>query len=293
MSSPLKTIAVIQARMSSSRLPGKVLRDIAGQPMLARVVERARRAVRVDEVIVATTLDSADDAVAEFCSGRGYPFYRGSLNDVLDRYYQAARLYSAEIIVRLTADCPLADPDLIDHTVEAFLGKAPSGDQLQRDDPPYDFAANRLPPPWGRTYPIGLDTEVCMFSALERAWQEADQPYQREHVMPYLYEDSEVIDSLTGRVIDGPKQVFARRHPFRVLLVNHPVDYGALRWTVDTPQDLEVVQQIFARFGGRDDFSWLEVLELYQKEPDFARLNAAVRHKTAFDVDERQQLDDR
>jgi spore coat polysaccharide biosynthesis protein SpsF len=287
MSSQPKTTAIIQARMSSSRLPGKVLLDIGGQPMLAWVVERARRASRVDEVIVATTLDAADDALADFCSGRGYPFFRGSLNDVLDRYYQAAKLHEAEIIVRLTADCPLADPDLIDLTLDAFLGKTAAGDLLHGGDLPYDFAANRLPPPWGRTYPIGLDTEVCTLSALERAWREADQPYQREHVMPYLYEDSEVIDSLTGRVIDGPKQVFARRHPFRVLLVNHPVDYGALRWTVDTQQDLEAVREIFARFGGRDDFSWLEVLELYLKEPHLALLNSEVRHKSAFDVDER------
>jgi spore coat polysaccharide biosynthesis protein SpsF len=275
----LNTTAIIQARMSSSRLPGKVLLDLNGQSMLERVVRRARQARQVDQVVVATTLEDSDQPVVDFCAGRGYPCFRGSLNDVLDRFYQAARAYQAETVVRLTADCPLVDPQLIDQTLEAFAGQQGG----------WDFAANRLPPPWGRTFPIGLDVEVCSFAALERAWQEADQPYQREHVMPYLYEDSEVIDSLTGQVIDGPRQQFAARHPFRVLLVNHPEDYGALRWTVDTPEDLALVRQIFARFPGRDDFSWLEVVELFQREPELARLNAGVLHKTAFDTDSRGQ----
>jgi len=264
-----RTIAIIQARMGSSRLPGKVLLDIAGQPMLARVVERAQRAETLDGVAVATTTDPADDAVKNLCIERGYSCYRGSLHDVLDRYYQAARILNAEIIVRLTADCPLIDAGVIDETVNAFLGIAINQPLMAMHNSqfPYDFAANRLPPPWHRTYPVGLDVEVCTFQALERAWKETSKPHHREHVMPYLYEEK-------GR--------------FRVLLVNHDPDYGSLRWTVDTSEDLELVRQIYARFPGRDDFTWLEVLALFEREPELALINAQVQHKLLTDVDERR-----
>jgi spore coat polysaccharide biosynthesis protein SpsF len=260
--------------MGASRLPGKVLMDIAGEPMLVRVVERARYASMVDEVVVATTVEPGDSAIEAVCRERGYPCYRGSLHDVLDRYYQAARLFSADIVVRITADCPLIDPRVIDQTLEAFFGigdNVVSGSANQGHvepvsglRPAWDFAANRLPPPWRRTFPIGLDTEVCTFAALERAWREADQPHQREHVMPYLYEQE-------GR--------------FRALLVNHDPDYGDRRWTVDTSQDLEFVRAIYTRFAGRDDFSWLDVLALLESEPGLARINAGVRHKSLLDVD--------
>jgi spore coat polysaccharide biosynthesis protein SpsF len=252
----MRTVAIIQARMTSSRLPGKVLKEIDGQPMLAHVVERVQRARRVDEVAVATTHETEDDAVAAFCESRCIPVYRGDPFDVLDRYYQAARRFQADVVVRVTADCPLIDPGVVDLTIEEFLRTGA------------DFAANRLPPPWKRTYPIGLDTEVCSFAALERAWREADQPYQREHVMPYLYDQE-------GR--------------FKVALVNHEPDYGALRWTVDTAEDLKFVRRVFAHFSGQHDFTWLDVLALLQREPDLARINAGVPHKTALDVDERME----
>jgi spore coat polysaccharide biosynthesis protein SpsF len=236
--------------MGSTRLPGKVLADIGGRPMLARVVERAQRARTLEECSVATSVEAKDDAVASLCREKGYPVYRGSAADVLDRYYQAAREFKAEVIVRLTGDCPLIDPGVIDTTVNAFL----------EAEPPVDLAANRLPE--GRTFPIGLDTEVCSFGALEQAWRSADQPHQREHVMPYLYE-------VPGR--------------FRVLRVDHPTDHGRLRWTVDTPEDLELVREIYARFDNRDDFNWLEVVDLFQREPALAAINAQVEHRTFKD----------
>lgn len=271
--------------MASSRLPGKVLLDIEGEPMLVRVVERSRRAETVENVVVATTHHPSDDAVEALCLQRGYPCYRGSPQDVLDRYYRAARIYRAGVIVRITADCPVIDPGVIDHTVSLFLGRGKTGNDRGAA---YDFAANRLPPPWSRTYPIGLDTEVCTFQALQRAWNEAGRPHQREHVMPYLYEGSPVIDSLTGQAIAVPQAESPARRPFRVLLVNHAPDYGSLRWTVDTPQDLELLRAIYARFSGRDDFSWLDVLALFEREPGLAKINAQVSHKTAYDVDKRQ-----
>jgi spore coat polysaccharide biosynthesis protein SpsF len=201
---PPRVVAIVQARMASTRLPGKVLCEIAAQPMLVRVVERTQRARTIDRVIVATTTDPADDAIARLCALQKYDSYRGSMNDVLDRVYQTASSFDADIIVRITADCPLIDPDVIDHTVNSFLGRtaplsiSPTANPMESVTAPQfplDFAANRLPPPWKRTYPIGLDTEVCSFAALQRAWKEADQPHQREHVMPYLYENSPIIDS--------------------------------------------------------------------------------------------------
>jgi spore coat polysaccharide biosynthesis protein SpsF len=275
------TVAIIQARMGSSRLPGKVLLDIAGEPMLARVVARSCLARGINRVVVATTDDPSDDPIQKLCVERGIPYYRGSQLDVLDRYYNAALKFKAMTIVRITADCPLIDPGVIDKTVNAFFGMA-NGELETRDnlndmppenwhlttDTPYDFAANRLPPPWGRTYPIGLDTEVCTFQALETAWREAKEPHQREHVMPYFYDHQE---------------------RFRILLVNHDKDFGAMRWTVDTPEDLELVRQVYARFSPRTDFSWLEVLDLFHKEPELARINAGVRHKSYDEIDDRQR----
>jgi spore coat polysaccharide biosynthesis protein SpsF len=239
-------VAIVQARMSSTRLPGKVLKDIAGRAMLARVVMRARRARRVSQVVVATTTDSADDPVAAFCRLQGFPVARGSMNDVLDRYYRAAREFGAEIVVRLTADCPVIDPGEIDHVVTVLLEEG------------LDFAANRLPPPWKRTYPVGLDTEVCSFAGLERAWREARLPYEREHVMPYFYDEP-------GR--------------FRIKVLDHDPDYGYHRWTVDTAEDLELLNRVYVHFNGRDDFTWLEVLDLFEHQPELLEINANVHHK--------------
>lgn len=239
--------------MGSSRLPGKVLADVGGKPMLARVVLRARRARLIDQVIVATTTDASDDPIETYCLSMGFPCFRGDPYDVLDRYYQAAKLFKADPIVRITADCPLIDPDEIDRTVEVFLA---------RD---VDFAANRLPPPWKRTTPIGMDTEVVSFEALTRAWQEAEAKYAREHVMPYLYEQE-------GR--------------FKTLLVQHDPDLGHLRLTVDTAQDLELVREIYAAFGNRDDFTLADILRLLDEKPQLLAINADVTHKGYQEVDE-------
>lgn len=277
-------IAIVQARMGSTRLPGKVLLELGGEPMLAQVVERTRRSRLVQQVVVATTSQAEDDPIADLCAQRGYPCWRGNLHDVLDRYYQAAHHFRAEVVVRITADCPVIDPELIDRTILAFFGQVQPQDTLLQAEPaektaaglgprrpacwpgaPFDFAANRLPPPWGRTYPIGLDTEVVSFAALERAWLEADQPYHREHVLPYLYE---------------------HRERFNILLVHHTEDLGRLRWTVDTPEDYQLLQRIFTAFGN-NAFSWLDVLKLTQEHPEWQALNAHVRHKRYDEVDAR------
>jgi len=286
-----RVIAIIQGRMSSSRLPGKILADIAGQPMLQRVFTRTSRARTLDEVVFATTTDASDDPVAEYCEFSGIPFTRGSLYDVLDRYYQAASQSKADVVVRITADCPVIDPELIDDAVNAIWGRfegMPNPlDSLNRPLLPdelvfaADFVCNRLPPPWNRTYPIGLDVEVCTFAALQKAWKEAKEPQHREHVMPYFYEGVE-LSAISRRLSVGTSS-----RGFRIALLNYTTDFGDYRWTVDTPGDLEFMRQVYSRFDGRDDFSWKEVLDLVHNEPDLMKINSGVQHKTLKDIDER------
>jgi len=266
-----KVVAIIQGRMSSSRLPGKILADISGQPMLTRVYTRTSRAQTLDEVIIATTTDTSDDPVAEYCNFSGIPFTRGSLFDVLDRYYQTASHAKADVVVRITADCPVIDPVLIDNVVNAIIS----------DQSSVDFAANRLPPPRTRTYPIGLDVEACTFKVLKKAWKEAKEPQHREHVMPFFYEGVKLITE------NRSLQTGLSPRGFNIAILQHITDFGDYRWTVDTPEDLEFMREVYSRFAGRDDFTWKEVLDLVHDEPQLMEINAGVQHKTLKDIDER------
>jgi len=250
MSRP-KVVAIIQARMESNRLPGKVLLDLGGKTILDWVVQRVARARRVDQTIVATSTSPEDDAIADFCAERGYAFVRGDLHDVLDRYMQAANKTNADVIIRITGDCPLIDPDMISDNLNTFLTTLP----------PLDFAANRLP--GDRTIPIGLDAEFCTREALETAWQEATEPPQREHVMPFFYENPE---------------------RFRILHIKSDPNYGHLRWTLDTKEDYILLQKIVSSFD-RDDFSWKDVLELLRENPQLSEINAGVPHKSQHDFE--------
>ena len=184
---------------------------------------------------------------------------------MLDRYYQAAKQAKADVVVRITADCPVIDPVLIDDCVNLLLEGS------------YDFTCNRLPPPFTRTYPIGLDTEVCTFAALEKAWKEAKETFHREHVMPYLYEGVK-LSAVSNQLSAG---VSERR--FKIAQLHHEPDYGQMRWTVDTPEDLEFMRQVYTRFDDRDNFSWQDVLALLRREPELTAINSSVRHKTLYD----------
>jgi spore coat polysaccharide biosynthesis protein SpsF len=246
----MNVVAIIQARMSSTRLPGKVLKLASGRTMLDRMLERVNQAGTIDKVVVATTVDPSDDAIVRACRRYDTEVFRGSLPDVLDRYYQAAKRYSADIVVRLTGDCPLIDPQLIDDVLNALVIKHA------------DFACNRLPPPFSRTYPIGLDVEACTFNALEIAWHNATQKNEREHVLPYLY-------AVPGR--------------FKVVQLNYPEDLGHVRWTLDTPEDLVLLRRIYRHFHGRNDFSWLDVLQFMRERPALFEVNAQVQHKSYLD----------
>jgi spore coat polysaccharide biosynthesis protein SpsF len=168
--------------------------------------------------------------------------FRGEEQDVLDRYYQAARAFQAYAIVRITSDCPLIDPVVTDQTVAGFLREQP------------DYASNVLE----RTYPRGLDTEIIMMEALERAWRESTKPYQREHVTPYVYQNPGI---------------------FRLLSIKGGADHSRHRWTLDTPEDLLFLQSVYDHFEGRDNFSWLEVLDLVESNPEIARINSHVIQK--------------
>jgi spore coat polysaccharide biosynthesis protein SpsF (cytidylyltransferase family) len=239
----VNTVAIIQARMGSTRLPGKVLLDLGGATVLARVVRRLERSQQVAKVVVATTSLPADDEIVTECERLQVPSFRGSEGDVLDRYYQAARLYSTDAVVRITSDCPVIDPTLVDQTIRVFKDKRA------------DYASNVLP----RIYPRGLDTEVFTSAALERAWREAREPHEREHVTPYLYEHPEA---------------------FRLASVSGDVNYSQYRWTVDTPGDLSLLRALYSRFNNRDDFHWQDVIALMEREPELADLNSHVLQKS-------------
>lgn len=238
----MTTVAIIQARMGSTRLPGKTLRPLAGEPMLARVVNRTRRARRIEKVVVATTESARDEPIVTFCRERGWPCFRGSEEDVLDRYHAAAVAHGADPIVRITSDCPLIDSALVDGVLAAY---AEGG---------CDYASNSLEP---RTYPRGLDTEVVARSALDAAWREDRDPRWREHVTPFIY-----------------------RHPerFRLRRIANDQDLSFHRWTVDTEEDYALVSRIYDALDG-EAFGWKEVLALLEQHPDWMELNRGVHQK--------------
>jgi spore coat polysaccharide biosynthesis protein SpsF len=233
----MKTVALIQARMSSTRLPGKVLLEIAGQPMLLQVVQRARQAKSIDAVAVVTSTAADDDAIEQLCQKRGVLCFRGSLDDVLDRYYQAAIHFKADIVVRLTADCPLLDPAVIEQVVRTFHQNS------------FDYVANIVE----ITYPDGLDTEVFRFATLEKAWQEARLKSEREHVTVYILKHPEL---------------------FRLGSVKQAEDLSSLRWTVDTPQDLEFVRTVYSFFPNTD-FGMADIVKVMRAHPDIIDINSA------------------
>jgi len=240
----VSTICIIQARMGSERLPGKILRPLLDQPMLAWIIRRVAKSRLIDEIVLATTTDQRDDVVDDLSRERGWALFRGSENDVLDRYYQAARQANADHVIRVTGDCPLIDPTVLDHVIAAYYSAAPR----------VDYASNALV----RSYPHGLDVEVFSFAALERAWHEDQSNAWREHVTPYLY-----------------------RHPelFRLLDVVNPTNYAHYRVTVDTPQDFELIRHVYEHFG-HGDFAWQDVISLLEAHPEWLHINRDVQQKT-------------
>src|SRR5574337_40598 len=224
--------------MGSIRFPGKVMRPICGIPMIGLLLARLSQSKRIDQIVLATSQDPRNEPLAEYVRELGFAVFQGSENDVLDRYHQAAREAEADAVVRITGDCPLIDPQVVDAVIDLFQQKT------------VDYATNTATP----TFPDGLDAEVFTFEVLERAWKQAREPRQREHVTPFIRESG----------------------LFRLANLSHASDQSSERWTVDEPEDFEVVQKVFEYFHPRRDFGWLEVLALRHEHPEWFMANQYV-----------------
>jgi spore coat polysaccharide biosynthesis protein SpsF len=230
--------------MGSTRLPGKVLKDLAGQTVLARVVNRTRRAALLDEVVVATTQQPADDAIIKECERLQVACFRGEEADVLDRYDRAAKQFSADAVVRITSDCPLIDPELIDEHVRRLLHRWTE----------MDFVTNMAKP----TFPLGLAVEAMPADVLSRMKRLSQTSELKEHVTTLAYVEPEW---------------------FRIDHILYSNDLSHMRWTVDTPEDLELVRLIFQHFGN-DNFSWKDVLPVLEQHPGWSEINRSIPQKT-------------
>lgn len=231
-------LAILQARTSSSRLPRKVLRPLMGRAMILRELDRLKECCEITQLVLATSIDPSDDELAQTVEAAGYDVYRGSLDDVLGRYYHCAQRYMPTHVVRLTGDCPVIDPHIVDRVIAQHVAK--------RND--YTSTTER--------FPDGLDTEVMTYAALEKAYQEAALPSEREHVTLYI-----------------------RRHPerFRVGTVDCAEDYGAMRWTVDEPQDFALIEKIYERFYPQHPvFTMEDILTLFREDETLAHINQGI-----------------
>lgn len=242
----MNVVAIIQARTGSTRLPGKVLKDLFGKSVLEHVIERVASASCVNTICVATTSAPSDDPIVEIASSCGVSSYRGSEQDVLGRYLGAAKTEKADIVVRITSDCPLIDPDLLDQLVATFLTPR---------ERPLDYLSNTLQ----RTYPRGLDAEVFTFRALEQANNEAARPYEREHVTPYIHQ---------------------RPDRFQLLGLTGEADLSHHRWTLDTPEDFEFIHAVYAKlYTTGSMFKTQDILNLIAERPEIAQINAHIEQK--------------
>ena len=240
----MRTVAIVQARMGSTRLPNKVMKPIGGIPMIEVLLSRLACATEVDEIVVAASIDPRNQPLADHVTSLGYTCFRGSENDVLDRYLQTAKTTKADVVIRITGDCPLVDPALVDQVIRGFK------------DAEVDYFSNTSPP----TFPDGLDIEVFTSAALERAARESSVPFDHEHVTPYL--------RTSGKFKQSGQQ--------------HTEDLSGLRWTVDEPADYEVVSRVFAHFAPDIHFSWQQVLQLQHTQPDiFVPNRALIRNEGA------------
>jgi spore coat polysaccharide biosynthesis protein SpsF len=238
--------AIVQVRMNSSRLPGKSLADICGKPLLWHVLQRVRSSRLVTAVVIATTIDADDNDIARFAQSYAVPCYRGAVDDVLDRFYQASRMLPTDVIVRITADDPFKDPDIMDEIVSAFL-----------DNGELDYVSNTLVP----TFPEGLDIEVFSKAALDVTWREARLGSEREHVTPFIWKNPE---------------------RFRLLNIRSSEDNSALRWTIDYPADLAFARAVYGRLYRGGVFRTEDIFDLLGREPDLVAINQGVVRNTGY-----------
>lgn len=240
-----KITAIIQARMGSTRLPGKVLMDIGGKTVLHHVVDRVSRCKNIDDIIIATTTLDKDDLIVKECEKIGCKYFRGSEDNVLDRYYEAATNNNSQIIIRITSDCPLIDGEVVDEMVEFYKNNN------------YEMVTNASPNPKERTYPRGLDTEIFSYKLLKEAKENANQSYQLEHVTPYIYENTT-----------------------NIFYYKNNINYSKYRFTLDTPEDLELIKEIYKNlYLGENNFYLKDVIELMEKNPDLYFINNNIKQK--------------
>ncbi|MBM7615378.1 spore coat polysaccharide biosynthesis protein SpsF [Alkaliphilus hydrothermalis] len=243
----LKVVVIIQARMGSTRLPGKVMKQIAGKTVLEHVVDRIRQSKLVNEVVIATTIKDDDLAIVKESERLGVSCFRGSEEDVLSRYYYAAKESNAEIVVRITSDCPLIDPAVLDEMLVKFIGL------YERRE--VDYLSNTLQ----RTFPRGLDAEIFPFEILEKIFNEAKQDYEREHVTPYIYQN--------------PDQ-------FKLVGFKNHHDYSDYRLTLDTEEDLMVITKIYENLCVDDKIVYQdEVIKFMENNPDIKAINESIKQK--------------
>lgn len=242
----MSVTTIVQARLSSSRLPGKVLLPILGKPMLTLQIERMLSAKKLGKLVVATSIEASDDPLELLCQQLGVACFRGSLDDVLDRFYQTAKQHPAKHIVRTTGDCPVIDPEVLDGVVQLHL------------DSNADYTSNTNPP----SYPDGLDIEVMTFEALATAWQQSKLPSQREHVTPYIRQDAH----------------------FKISNLQHQSDLSAHRWTVDEQADFELIDFIYqSLYPNNKQFGYRDILKLLQQHTDKQALNANIQRNMGYE----------
>ncbi len=233
----MNTIAIIQARVGSTRLPGKILKKIEGKTVLEHVVNRVKAAKNINDIVVATTVKKEDLQIVKLCAKLGISVFCGSEDDVLDRYYQAARLFKADHIVRITSDCPLIDPQVIDKVIELYLKEKA------------DYATNTVP----ETFPDGLDTEVFSFKTLKISWKNAKLFSEREHVTPYIRNNPKI---------------------FRIVNFKCETNLADKRWTIDEPEDFEFIKIIYENLYPKDSlFGMDKILHFLKKHPEVERIN--------------------
>ena len=229
-----KVVAIIQARMGSTRLPGKIMKNLCGKTVLAHDIERVRQSKYIDEIVIATTKSKEDDIILKEVSKNGAKVYRGSENDVLSRYYEAAKESEAGVIVRITSDCPLIDPFIVDEVIKVYLSNK------------YDLVTNAGVCLENRTYPRGLDVEVFSFDILKKAFQEAKEMYQREHVTPFIYENSK-----------------------NIYYYKNDIDFSKYRWTLDTEEDYKLIEIIYKKlYKRKHNFYFNDILKLFDNMPE-------------------------
>tara|TARA_Y100000310_G_scaffold333088_1_gene409921 strand:+ start:624 stop:1367 length:744 start_codon:yes stop_codon:yes gene_type:complete len=238
---------ILQARMGSSRLPEKTLMEIEGKPMLFHVMQRMNASKLAQRTIIITTELPQDDVIVEFAKENNILFFRGSENDVIDRYYQAAKQFQTDVIVRATADDPLKDPRIIDKVIQTFL-----------DNPDVDYVSNTMEP----SYPEGIDIEVLSFKALERACNECKDPFFREHVT---------------------HEITKNRDKYKTINVSQGIDQSSMRWTVDHPEDMEFAKAIYKHLYKPGEIFYMEdILKLLKEHPEIAELNKNIKPRQSW-----------